>query len=293
MAQAEKATYYQALKRSGYEFAQPYRNYTTAELKEAWEAFAAATGTAPELEIPPSPAILPQPGTRPDGGEELRQQVAQLAQTVTSLAEVVLAQQARPAPAAAAPAPAPVPDAAPTPDWGPAPKAVPAPQLNPNEHAGVTQNTHTEDEVLETDEHGNQWYQREVPKAGYAKPRGRRVLRTYDSAVRTETIQNGEYTETFEVSGDVRNSEATEIKITLPSYQTGIYRAPNMPFRIHTYNGVRGFSMTDVDKYYGGADLVPATVKRMYVSTDLCYDIQTVIRAIETEYRDRVLKTGN
>ena len=33
------------------------------------------------------------------------------------------------------------------------------------------------------------------------------------------------------------------------------------------------------------ADLVPTECKRLYIGTDLCYDIRTVIRAIESEYR--------
>ena len=40
-----------------------------------------------------------------------------------------------------------------------------------------------------------------------------------------------------------------------------------------------------VQEFYGGAEMVPADIKRIYVSHMLCYDIRTVIRAIESEYR--------
>ena len=43
--------------------------------------------------------------------------------------------------------------------------------------------------------------------------------------------------------------DADEIKVTLPSYQTGIFRAPNMPFKIHSYQGTRGFDLEEVQKY--------------------------------------------
>lgn len=287
MAQAEKATYYRALKDHDVTFDKHYRDYTTEELKGAWGVFAEAHGLDPVLTtdaVAPSSPTLPEPRgpEQPAGDAGLREDLARLTATVGQLAQIIVAQQV----------PAPAPAAAPAPDTRPAglrEPARPAPQLDPNQHAGVTQNTHADDQVLETDEFGNQWYQKEVTKPAFPKPRGRRVLRYDDPGTQIEEIKVGEYIETFEVAGDARNSRPSEVKITLPSYQTGIYRAPNMPFRIHTYAGVRGFSLADVHEYYGGRDLVPDTIKRMYVSTDLCYDIQTTIRTIEDEYRERVL----
>lgn len=294
MAQAEKAVYYQALKAAEYPFEKHYREYTTKELREKWEGIAPATG---------QPAVLPStadperalPTHQPaDDGAELRAQLAQLTRTVASLAQVVAA--------SAAPAPAPVQQsgiADPPVDWGTPPepavdprvKAVPS-GLDPAMHAGLTQNSHGEDEVVKIDEHGNRWFQLEVVKSGFPKTRVRRTLRQMDHAVREETVRVGDYTETFEVSGDVQNLEPTEIKVTLPTYQTGIFIAPGMPFRTHVYNGARGFNLFDVEKFYGGPDYVPHGVKRIYVGTDLCYDIQTVIHQIETEHRDLVLKKG-
>lgn len=105
-----------------------------------------------------------------------------------------------------------------------------------------------------------------------------------DTGVRTETVQNGEYVETFEVSGDQAQRPA-EVKITLPSYQVGIYTDPRFPFKIHCYDGREGFNRTDVQAYYGGSELVPDTIKRVYVENDLCYDIRSVIRTIQAEHR--------
>jgi hypothetical protein len=65
-----------------------------------------------------------------------------------------------------------------------------------------------------------------------------------------------------------------------------------MPFKIHVYQGNRGFDWDDVIAYYGSVDLVPDTIKRTYVSSDLCWDMSTTIRAINDEYRERVLKQG-
>lgn len=270
MAQATKAAYYGALKGVGVEFEKHYRDYTTEELRQGWEAYAEAHG----LPLVPDGAEEESdlPGPREDSAAELKEQIAQLTSLIGGLAQEVSSLKA----------PKPVPTEH--------PREVS--ELDPSQHAGATLNTPSDEGVIKVDEHGNQWYQIEVPKPGYPKPRGRRVLRYNDPGVRTEKIKVGDYEETFEVAGDGSRSVPAEIKITLPSYQTGIFKAPNMPFKIHTYNGVRGFDLEDVQAYFGGNDLVPDTVKRTYVSNDLCYDITTTIRTIEDEYRLRVLKTG-
>jgi len=99
---------------------------------------------------------------------------------------------------------------------------------------------------------------------------------------------NGRYIETFEVAGSEQRSG--EVKITMPSYQVGVFLDPRFPFKIHTYNGLRGFDLFDVQKFYGGGDLVPPSIKRVYIANDLCYDIRTTIRAVEEEYRQSQLK---
>lgn len=280
MARAGKSAYYRALKDAGYSFEKHYRDYTAEQLKRAWEAHAEANGIDPTVQIPEPKSAVPP---KADEVAELREQLNEVAAAVSGLAKM-FANQPAPAPAMAGGAP---------PQQQQPSEVKPAMHdLDPNEHAGVTLNTHTDKDVIEIDQYGNKWYQKEVPKPAFPKPRGRRVLRYNDPGTRTEQIKVGEYVETFEVAGDPKNARPSEIKITLPSYQTGIYQPPNMPFRVHTYQGNRGFNMEDVQKFYGGRDLVPDTIKRVYVCTDLCYDITSTIRTIENEYRERVLKTG-
>jgi hypothetical protein len=157
-------------------------------------------------------------------------------------------------------------------------------KADPNEMPGQRLNTLPEDEPIRIDEEGKAWFQEEVRKPAYPKPRGRRVLKYMERGVMTETVQNGEYVETFEVAG-VGAPHPAEVKITLPSYQVGIYKDPRYPFKIHVYNERLGFNLFEVHDYYGGAELVPAECKRVYIENDLCYDVRSVIRAIQNEYR--------
>ncbi len=145
-----------------------------------------------------------------------------------------------------------------------------------------------EDVPIRTDENGLVWYRDEVRKPAVPAPRARRKLTYVDPGVETKTVGDGRFTETFEVAG--REERTGEIRITMPSYQVGLYRDPRFPFRIHIYNDTRGFDLFDVREYYGGADLVPNDIKKVYVGNDLCYDIRTTIRAIETAYRELQLK---
>ena len=159
---------------------------------------------------------------------------------------------------------------------------------DPDEMPGQRLNTKADDEPIRVDEQGRQWFQEEVQKPAYPKPRGRRVLKYLDTGAVTETVKNGEYVETFEVAGKGAGKPA-EIKITLPSYQVGIYKDPRFPFKIHCYNGREGFDLFEVQQFYGGAELVPAACKRVYIENDLCYDIRSVIRAINEEHRQLML----
>lgn len=167
--------------------------------------------------------------------------------------------------------------------WAPEPK-VRTGQADPEELPGQRLNTHTPDDVIRVDEQGRKWHQEEVRKPAYPKPRGRRVLKYMDSGVRKETVKQGEYVETFEVAGNEAQRPA-EVKITLPSYQVGIYTDPRFPFKIHCYDGREGFDLNDVQQYFGGSPLVPDTCKRVYIENDLCYEIRSVIRTIQTEHR--------
>lgn len=166
----------------------------------------------------------------------------------------------------------------------------PAPirSADPDEMAGERQNTKAADEVIRVDEQGRQWLQEEVRKPAYPKPRGRRVLTYMDTGVETQTTRVGEYVETFEVAGKGA-PKASEIKITLPSYQVGIYKDPRFPFKVYTYNGRDGFDLFEVEEFYGGREMVPPVCKRIYIENVLCYDMRTVIRAIQEEYRHNQL----
>jgi len=160
-----------------------------------------------------------------------------------------------------------------------------------DELAGLRQNTHSADEPIRVDSNGLIWYQDEVRKAAFAKPRGRRLLKYRNTGTKSVTVKSGDYTETFEMPGEGRG--ISEARITLPSHQEGIYRDPKLPFRIYVYNDRRGFDFFEVQAFYGGEDLVPIEIKRVYVGSILCYDIRTTIRAIQSEYRERVLQKGN
>ena len=152
--------------------------------------------------------------------------------------------------------------------------------------AGERLNTRDEDEPIRVDpETGYVWYQEEVRKPGYAKPRGRRRLTYLETGFETKTVKNGEYTEQFEVAGDLSQGRPAEVRVTLPSYQVGIYKDPRFPFRIYVYDEKKGFDLFEVQRYFGGTEMVPAEVKRVYVENSLCYDIRTTVRAIQDEYR--------
>lgn len=160
----------------------------------------------------------------------------------------------------------------------------------PDTMAGLRQNSKDEDEPIRVDEKGRIWYQDEVRKPSMPTPRARRVLKYNDPGVKEMTVGDGRFTERFEVPGD--QSVPSEIKITMPSYQEAIYRDPRFPFKIHEYNGQRGFDLFEVRKFYGGPDLVPRDIKRVYVQNVLCYDIPSTIRAIQAEARERGILKG-
>ena len=166
--------------------------------------------------------------------------------------------------------------------------SIPVAKADPEELPGQRLNTQDKDEPIRVDEQGRLWYQEEVAKPSYPKPRGRRVLKYIETGVETKSVKNGEYVETFEVAG-VGAGRPAEVKITLPSYQVGIYKDPRFPFKIHCYGGREGFDLFEVQKYYGGSELVPEEIKRVYIENDLCYDVRTVIRAIQNEHRQMQL----
>lgn len=250
MSQSEKSKYYNALKAAGISFPRHYREYTTEQLKAAYEKLQAAQPAQPDPE--PDPERTVDPEAAAFFGFDVQQEPQQ---------------QAAP----------------------PTPPAPPVTGPDPDELPGQRSFSKRLEEPIRVDEQGRIWLQEEILKPGYAKPRARRVLTYTDTGVEQKTVVNGEYVETFEVAGS-GPPRTSQVKITLPSYQVGVYRDPRFPqFKVHTYNGRQGFDLFDVQRYYGGPELVPDTCKRIYVENVLCYDIRSVIRAIETEYRQRVL----
>ena len=177
-----------------------------------------------------------------------------------------------------------IPDSPPEPDRLTPPIAARPEGALPAEHAYRLD----EDTPLRTDEQGRTWFREEVRKPATPAPRARRVLKYIDPGTTTKTIVNGRYIETFEEAGN--QVTQGEVRITMPSYQVGIYRDLRFPFRIHTYNGNQGFDYAEVNQYYGGSDMVPPSVKRTYVGNDLVYDIRSVVRTIEAEARELQLK---
>ena len=165
-----------------------------------------------------------------------------------------------------------------------------APPTPEEQVAGV--HAYSKDELtpVRVDEQGRTWFQEEVRKPAAPLPRKRRVITYVDSGVKTQTAIDGRYVETFEVSGDVKQTQ--QVKITMPSYQVGIYRDDRFPFKIHQYQDRRAFDLHDVHEFYGGADLVPPTIKRTYVGNHLCYDMRTTIMAINEEYRRKFLRSN-
>jgi hypothetical protein len=258
MSQTEKAALYKELKDAGVQFSKHYREYSTDELQEAVTTLRSQQPAAAE----PEPQFDP----------------AATAAAFAALSEPV---ESAPPPAPEIPRPAPEVQAS----RGPQSPRPPVAPRNPNEMAGQRLNTKDELTPLRTDpETGYVWYQEEVLKPGYPKPRARRVLKYLDSGTKTETVQDGKYVETFEVAGEGQ-ARPSEAKITLPSYQVGIYKDPRLPFKVHVYNNNRGFDLFEVQKYYGGPEMVPAEIKRIYVENVLCFDIRTTVQSIQREYR--------
>jgi hypothetical protein len=158
---------------------------------------------------------------------------------------------------------------------------------NGDKRAGLRINTHGPDDVLRVSSDGKIWYQDEVAKPAIPQPRMRRKVRYIDPGVKTVEIRrpDGHLDESFEVAGD--QATQAEYKVTLPSWQVGIYYDPRLPFRVHVYNGRRGFDRMDVMRYYGGLDLVPSSIQNSAIyDGDLCYDIMKVRDAMERELRE-------
>lgn len=144
---------------------------------------------------------------------------------------------------------------------------------------------------IRTDERGRVIYQEEIQKSSLAKPRGYRVFREIGTGVKDVTIDSGDgYTETIEVPDGSR--KPLEVKVGIPTWQVGIYKDPQFPFRVVEYRSTRGFLRTDVEEFFGGADVLPEGVSTMYVGNLLCYPIRETVVAINREF-NQLQKRGS
>jgi hypothetical protein len=256
MSQGEKSRLFQALKAAGVDFTKHYREYTTADLQTKYNELVTAGVIRhehiepPTTPPPPDLSREPQPDL-PVAGEDIDPEAAAF--------------------------------------FGVQVQQAPVRERDPNTFAGEHLNSKDLDEPIRVDEQGRTWLQEEVLKPATPRPRGRRVLQYTNTGTETKTVKLDDGTiESFEVAGS--GTAQAQVKVTLPSYQVGIYRDPRFPFKVYTYNGNNGFDFFEVQEFYGGPELVPAGVKRKYVANVLCYDIVSTVRAIEAEARNLALQ---
>lgn len=162
----------------------------------------------------------------------------------------------------------------------------------PERMAGIHFYTHSVDDPIRIDSSGKIWFQDEIIKPAIPRPRARRIVNHANAEVVMDEIRDetGHLQESFEVAG--QPSGVSQHKVTMATWQTGIYKDPRLPFRLHIYNGVYAFSHRDVAMFYGGTKLIPTAVQKetKYVGGDLCFDLSAVRDSIEREYRERVLR---
>lgn len=313
---SEKSDLYQMVKSSGYEFEKAYVNYTVDELKtiakqvfkaqqdaliddpdqaalalaadiieestnvDEFEAFEApeappvaqvAPESAPEprwIRRPPRPAAWPSAApVRPASQAPLQAPPATPLQALQA-AVATVAQRGQLVEGASF-------------NW---PGGVKIPVQNKGaERAGLTHSI-PDGQPIRIDTRGRIWFRDEVQKPAIPKPRMTRTTRTTSPGVKEERtyLPDGHLDEIYEVAGD-ENRELL-VKTTLPSWQVGKYLDPRFPFAIHTYNGVSGFDFVEVRNYYGGLDLVPRSIKTVYVGNQLCYQIATTRETIQTQF---------
>lgn len=140
------------------------------------------------------------------------------------------------------------------------------------------------DRPLRVDLQGRIWFRDDVPKPAIPRARMTRKTRYKDSGVKEERTyhDDGRIDEIYEVAGE--ESRELTVTTTLPSYQVGRYKDSRFPFMIHVYNQQQGFDYGDVIEYYGGRELVPGTIKTVYIGNMLCFHISSTVQTIENSY---------
>ena len=151
------------------------------------------------------------------------------------------------------------------------------------DRAGLTHD-YPADRPIRCDLQGRIWFRDDVPKPAIPRARMTRKTRYTDPGVKEERTfrEDGRIDEIYEVAGE----EAREMTVTttLPSYQVGRYKDSRFPFMIHVYNQQQGFDFSDVIEFYGGRELVPGTIKTVYIGNMLCYHISSTVQTIENNY---------
>ena len=189
MSAALKGFYWKQLKELGIEFELPYRNYTLAQLRDSYEALVKEGLASPVDE---------------DAARASYQAKA------ASQAPVEPQPQSQPT-APTAPTPA---------------SAVPVSSQSVHEHAAErAYSAGYDEEPVRIDPVTKfVWFREEVRKPAAPRPRARRKLTYVDPGTKTMEVSDGRYVETVEVSGQQRNTG--EVRITMPSYQVGVYLDP-------------------------------------------------------------------
>ena len=151
------------------------------------------------------------------------------------------------------------------------------------DRAGLTHD-YPADRPLRVDLQGRIWFRDDVPKPAIPRARMTRKTRYTDSGVKEERTyhDDGRIDEIYEVAGE--ESRELTVTTTLPSYQVGRYKDSRFPFMIHVYNQQQGFDYSDVIEYYGGRELVPGTIKTVYIGNMLCFHISSTVQTIENSY---------
>lgn len=249
MSTAVKGAYWRALKALGHPFEHHYREYKEAELRDLYEAL------TPEQQAQ-YPVLVKTPQREKEAQPVHTIPAQSLEMPETRHSEV--------------------------PETRPSPPVLEIPFSDTPLDRYASMRGDWPMVPLRRDSQNRVWFQEEVRQPGYAAPRARRKIQYMETGVerRTFTMSDGS-TETVEVAGN--EQRASEVRITLPSYQVGIYQDPRYPFKVHVYADQEGFDLEEVEGFYGGSEMVPADVKRIYISNVLCYDIRTTLRAIQNE----------
>lgn len=276
MGQAEKAALYARAKELKAPLEKQYRQYTVAELQQLVDqqkvvqflpAEPVTQAVSPEEQPAVLEALFGSPAPTPPLSAESR---------VDLVAAEAVRQEAPKRQAAAEQSLIP-------PAW------LALPVLDPDPIAGLRPS----DVPHRRDKEGRIWFVDPIPKSLTVKPRARRRNTYVNPGTTQEVIKYADgSTETVEVAGEL--NRVSEVTTTLPSYQVGVYIDPKFPlFKIHVYNELEGFDYFDVVNYWGGESSVPDTCKRIYVQTDLCFEMRSVIAAIESAYRElQLTKAG-